>query len=397
MKGFVKVDRELFESELWTLDLSVRAAYIDLMRRAAWRPVAAFVNGKNLTIEKGQCIVSQRILSDDWACKRSTVVSILRRLVGLNLISLHSIFDDAKRNNGYTIITLCHNISTSAVGTQCQSDGAARAGRLAITKTAVEGVSNDCAQPRPENRTQEESSRVFFAPQSKSQVVDNSTAQPVWLSESKNDTDENELSSDSQGSSEIQPTWLSDGEYQQLTTPKTPPKNRFCENPTSHSNIKEKEEERRREEVYLPHMPPQGGDGSLCSPKRERAPRASNCPPALLDWLAYARSIGWDEWQATESFHYWDGVGWQLRTGQKIRSWKPICSKSKMYFQQKAKNGGVAPGAELSCDNPPVGWRRVYSTLTGLDFTGGISWADIVSQDPTMAKKVQAECARINR
>ena len=95
MKGFVKVDRELFESELWTLDLSVRAAYIDLMRRAAWRPVAAFVNGKNLTIEKGQCIVSQRILSDDWACKRSTVVSILRRLVGLNLISLHSIFDDA--------------------------------------------------------------------------------------------------------------------------------------------------------------------------------------------------------------------------------------------------------------------------------------------------------------
>ena len=64
MKGFVKVDRELFESELWTLDLSVRAAYIDLMRRAAWRPVAAFVNGKNLTIEKGQCIVSQRILSE---------------------------------------------------------------------------------------------------------------------------------------------------------------------------------------------------------------------------------------------------------------------------------------------------------------------------------------------
>ena len=334
MKGFVKVERDLFESPLWELDLSVRGAYIDIMQRAAWRPSAAIVNGKSIPLDVGECVVSQRLLSDSWKCNRAAVLSILRTLVKFSLISLHKI-DDENRNS-YTKIVLSSRISAFAAAPQVIDNGDTRTGWLEITKTS---------------------------------------------------TGEQALTMDKQGSCETRQGWSAQGDYQQLTTRKLPEKAPPPPETANYSNIGKEEGEEKEE---YPSTPPcEGGCGSHCEPQRERKRRARFSPPSLLDWLAYARKIGWNEWDATESFHYWNGLGWEFKTRQKIRDWKSICSKSMMYFQKKREKARAdALAAGLSADNPPDGWRKVYLDITGLTYANGLSWANVVENEPAIARKI---------
>lgn len=82
-KGFLKVDRDLFTTELWrdnSEPFCKRAAYIDLLRRVNYGDVVKKVDDKVVTIHAGEAFVALSVLSEDWGWTRSKVNRFLKKL-----------------------------------------------------------------------------------------------------------------------------------------------------------------------------------------------------------------------------------------------------------------------------------------------------------------------------
>ena len=82
-KGFLKVDRDLFTTELWrdnSEPFFKRAAYIDLLRRINYGDVVKNVYDKVVTIHAGEAFVALRVLAKDWGWDKDKVRRFLKKL-----------------------------------------------------------------------------------------------------------------------------------------------------------------------------------------------------------------------------------------------------------------------------------------------------------------------------
>lgn len=82
-KGFLKVDRDLFTTELWrdnSEPFCKRAAYIDLLRRINYGDVVKKVDDKVVTIHAGEAFVALRVLAKDWGWSKNKVDRFLKKL-----------------------------------------------------------------------------------------------------------------------------------------------------------------------------------------------------------------------------------------------------------------------------------------------------------------------------
>lgn len=100
MSGFVCLHREALNHPLLK-DPSRLGAWFWLVAKAAWKSTPYDVNGKIITVERGQLCVSIRQLSDEWKWPKSTVERFLTRLKTETMIETAS-------GTGKLVITICN-------------------------------------------------------------------------------------------------------------------------------------------------------------------------------------------------------------------------------------------------------------------------------------------------
>lgn len=100
MSGFVCLHRDALGHPLLK-DPARLGAWFWLVARAAWKPTPYDVNGKIITVERGQLCVSIRQLSDEWKWPKSTVERFLTRLKTETMIETAS-------GTGKLVITICN-------------------------------------------------------------------------------------------------------------------------------------------------------------------------------------------------------------------------------------------------------------------------------------------------
>ena len=98
--GFVCLHREALNHPLLK-DPSRLGAWFWLVAKAAWKPTPFDVNGKIITLERGQLCVSFRKLSTEWGWSKATVEHFFLRLKSETMIRTSS-------ETGRTIVTICN-------------------------------------------------------------------------------------------------------------------------------------------------------------------------------------------------------------------------------------------------------------------------------------------------
>lgn len=80
--GFLKISRRFFDHPLWTQKrrFSRAEAWIDLLRRAAWKPHAVFVQSTKVWLEAGEMVASFRVLAADWGWGVASCSRFIRAL-----------------------------------------------------------------------------------------------------------------------------------------------------------------------------------------------------------------------------------------------------------------------------------------------------------------------------
>jgi hypothetical protein len=130
VSGFVCLHRDALDHPLLK-DPARLGAWVWLFTRAAWKPTPFDVNGKIITLERGQLCVSLRQLSDEWNWSKSTVERFLTRLKTETMIGTES-------GTGKMIITICNYAKYQDIpdegGTASGTASGTRAGHERDTK-----------------------------------------------------------------------------------------------------------------------------------------------------------------------------------------------------------------------------------------------------------------------
>ena len=98
-KGWIKLHRSIMDSGVYSDNLRFKA-WVDLILRANHDDKEWFDHGVLVQVKKGQCITSIRQLAESWNCSKSTVDTILKQFVKMDMIKREN------RTGKYTIITL---------------------------------------------------------------------------------------------------------------------------------------------------------------------------------------------------------------------------------------------------------------------------------------------------
>lgn len=101
MSGFIVAYREAAEHPLFKGHADRLGAWLWLLMKAAWKPTKFDVNGKVVTVDRGQLSVSIRHLGDAWGWSKSTTERFLTRLKTETMIETHS-------GTGRLLITICN-------------------------------------------------------------------------------------------------------------------------------------------------------------------------------------------------------------------------------------------------------------------------------------------------
>lgn len=89
--GFIKLDRELFESKLWLSEPFTHAqAWVDLIAMANYADKTKFYKGAFQKIKRGQIVTSQQTLADRWKWSRNKVSCFLRSLKDAEMVTTAS-------------------------------------------------------------------------------------------------------------------------------------------------------------------------------------------------------------------------------------------------------------------------------------------------------------------
>lgn len=102
-KGFLRIPREFFESALWQEDraLSRAEAWLDLYQSATYVPRQHCVEGRCLSLARGELVASVRYLSHRWKWSRGKVERYLKQLKRAPMRKL-----ETRTETGITVISL---------------------------------------------------------------------------------------------------------------------------------------------------------------------------------------------------------------------------------------------------------------------------------------------------
>lgn len=100
-KGFAKAHRELIEHPLFVGRADRLGAWLWLFTMAAWKPTRHDVNGKTVTVNRGQLCASYRQMADAWGWSLGAVQRFLTRLKTDTMI-------ETQADTGKMIITICN-------------------------------------------------------------------------------------------------------------------------------------------------------------------------------------------------------------------------------------------------------------------------------------------------
>lgn len=101
MSGFVALHRAAVDHPLFAGDSSRLGAWLWLVTKACWRPTKYDLNGKIITLDRGQFVASRSQLAKAWGWKESAVERFLTRLQTEQMIGRET-------GQGRSILTICN-------------------------------------------------------------------------------------------------------------------------------------------------------------------------------------------------------------------------------------------------------------------------------------------------
>lgn len=101
MSGFVAISRSMLDHPLFKGEPQRVYAWVWLISNAAWKPTPFDVNGKIVTIERGQVCASIRHLAEEWGMSKSAAERFITRLKTETMI-------ETAAGHGKLVITLCN-------------------------------------------------------------------------------------------------------------------------------------------------------------------------------------------------------------------------------------------------------------------------------------------------
>lgn len=101
MSGFALTHRTVFDHPLFRGDAARLGAWLWLVGKACWRPTPFDINGRIITLERGQLCASLRQLAEQWGWSKSAVDRFLARLETETMI-------ERKAGQGRLVITICN-------------------------------------------------------------------------------------------------------------------------------------------------------------------------------------------------------------------------------------------------------------------------------------------------
>ncbi len=102
-KGFIKIQRKLFDNFLWNEKrvFSKAEAWIDLIQSARFEERQEIIQNKVIEIHKGELPVSRRYLEKRWNWGGTKVSNFIKTLEELGMVS-------QRKTKGQTVINLCN-------------------------------------------------------------------------------------------------------------------------------------------------------------------------------------------------------------------------------------------------------------------------------------------------
>ncbi len=102
MAGFLKVYRDLANHPIWLGEKFTRGqAWMDLIFRAAFKSSFFHVRGNKVTVERGQCAMSQLTMAERWKWSRKKVKKFLNDLESEQMITQQT-------GQLTTVVTICN-------------------------------------------------------------------------------------------------------------------------------------------------------------------------------------------------------------------------------------------------------------------------------------------------
>jgi hypothetical protein len=99
--GFITMQRAVFDHPLFQGDSSRLGAWLWLVGKACWKPTPFNIQGKTITLDRGQLCVSIRSLASEWGWSKSAVDRFITRLKTETMI-------EAEAGHGRLVITICN-------------------------------------------------------------------------------------------------------------------------------------------------------------------------------------------------------------------------------------------------------------------------------------------------
>jgi hypothetical protein len=92
MSGWLAMQREAVEHPLFRGNSARLGAWLWIISKAAWKPTPFDIQGRIVTLERGQLCVSMRQMADAWGWSKSAVDRFLARLSDEGMISREIVF-----------------------------------------------------------------------------------------------------------------------------------------------------------------------------------------------------------------------------------------------------------------------------------------------------------------
>lgn len=98
--GFIKIDRELLQSDFWLREpFTYGQAWVDLIGLANWAEKDKFFRHQHQKVKRGQLVTSQQFLAERWKWSRTKVRTYLRNLERAGMVTTES-------TTNYTTVTI---------------------------------------------------------------------------------------------------------------------------------------------------------------------------------------------------------------------------------------------------------------------------------------------------
>lgn len=103
MTGYVKLHRRIRNHPLFADKPLARLMFIDMLMDAAWKDTVQDWRGKPITVRRGQVMMSQRRMADEYGFTHRQVRTILNQLANHEIVKI-----DTPVARGPTIVTICN-------------------------------------------------------------------------------------------------------------------------------------------------------------------------------------------------------------------------------------------------------------------------------------------------